>query len=170
MIIILLGILIALAYYINSRPSAFNMERSITINAKPEKIIGFVNDLHNWDKWSPWEKMDPTMQKKYSGAEKGVGSIYEWVGNNKVGQGRMEILESSPKKVTVKLDFLKPFEAHNMTDLVLEPEGDTTKVRWVMTGNNNFMSKAMHMVVSMDKLVGKDFENGLAALKEVSEK
>lgn len=168
---IILGIIIALVIYINSQPDDFSFQRSTTIKAAPEKIFGFINDFHNWNMWSPWEKLDPTMEKKFSGAEQGVGAIYEWNGNNKVGQGRMEIVESRPgEKVSLKLDFFKPFEAHNMTDFILESKNGTTEVRWIMSGKNTFMTKAMHMVMNMDKMLGKDFDSGLAALKEISEK
>jgi len=115
--------------------STFVVERSVTINATPEKIAPIINDFHNWNVWSPWAKLDPTMKTTYSGAPSGVGSIYEWEGNSKVGKGRMEITSIQPAKTTIKLDFLKPFEGHNTTDFVLEPEGSTaTRVIWVMYG------------------------------------
>lgn len=170
MILILIAIIIALAFYIHSKPADFKLERSITINANSKKIFELINDFHNWKMWSPWEKLDPEMQTKHSGAEKGVRAVYEWIGNNKVGHGRMEIIESSPEKISLKLDFVKPFEAHNMNDFILESKDGATKVTWSMTGKNNFMMKAMNMFMNMDNMVGKDFERGLAALKEVSEK
>jgi hypothetical protein len=110
------------------------------------------------------------MKKTFSGPEKGVGSVYEWEGNSKAGAGRMEITEATAQKVTIKLDFRKPFEAHNFVDFLLEPRGEGTHVTWVMRGENNFLAKVMQVFVSMDKLIGKDFEAGLATLKGVVEK
>ena len=154
------------------KPSTFVVERSVTINATPEKIAPLINDFHNWNAWSPWANLDPAMKTTYSGAPSGVGSIYEWEGNSKVGKGRMEIRSIQPAKTSIKLDFLKPFEGHNTADFVLEPEGSTaTRVIWVMYGPLNFIpGKLMSVFTTMDNMVGDDFQRGLASLKAIAEK
>jgi hypothetical protein len=154
------------------KPATFIVERSVTINATPEKIAPLVNDFHNWEAWSPWAKLDPTMKTTYSGAPSGVGSIYEWEGNSKVGKGRMEIRSVEPNKTTIKLDFLKPFEGHNVADFVFQPEGNTaTRVTWVMYGPQDFFpGKLMSVFTTMDKMIGDDFQRGLANLKAAAEK
>ena len=154
------------------KPSDFVVERSVTINTPPEKIAPLINDFHNWDEWSPWAKLDPAMKTSFSGAPTGVGSIYEWEGNSKVGKGRMEIRSIQPAKTTIKLDFLKPFEGHNTADFVLEPEGSSaTRVTWVMYGPLNFIpGKLMSVFTTMDKMIGDDFQRGLANLKAAAEK
>ena len=163
-----LGAILVLAA---TKPDTFRVERSISIKAPPEKIFPLIDDFERWPAWSPWEKMDPAMKRSRSGAASGKGSIYEWEGNDKVGKGRMEIVESSPpSKVVIKLDFLKPFEAHNTTEFTLQPKGDTTDVRWVMHGPAPFMSKLMQVFTSMDAMVGKDFEAGLANMKAAAER
>jgi hypothetical protein len=154
------------------KPETFIVERSVTINATPEKIATLVNDFHSWQAWSPWAKLDPTMKTTYSGAPSGVGSIYEWEGNSKVGKGRMEIRSVQPIKTSIKLDFLKPFEGHNVADFVFEPEGSTaTRVTWVMYGPLTFFpGKLMSVFTTMDKMIGDDFQRGLANLKAAAEK
>lgn len=154
-----------------SKPDSFRVERKATVKADPGKVFPCINDFHNWAAWSPFEKIDPNMRKTFSGAANGKGAVYEWSGNNKAGTGRMEILESSaPSKVTIKLDFLKPFEGHNTSEFTMSPKGDSTEVTWAMHGPSAFMMKVMHVFVSMDKMMGKDFEEGLANLKAVAEK
>lgn len=154
-----------------TKPDSFRVERSTTINASPDKVFALIEDLHRWEAWSPWEKLDPSMKKEYSGAERGPGAVYTWQGNSQVGEGRMEITEATPSsKVAIKLDFLKPFEAHNTTEFALTPEGDGTKVDWSTYGPTLFMGKVMQVFVSMDDLMGKDFEAGLAAMKAEAEK
>jgi hypothetical protein len=154
-----------------TKPSTFIVERSVTINAAPEKIAPLINDFHNWDTWSPWVKMDPAMKTTYSGAPSGVGSIYEWEGNSKVGKGRMELTSIQPAKTSIKLDFLKPFEGHNKAYFVLMPEGPATRVTWVMYGPLTFIpGKLMSVFTTMDSMIGDDFQRGLANLKAVAEK
>jgi len=153
-----------------TKPDSFEVKRSADVAAPPEKIVASLSDFHAWTAWSPWEKLDPGMKKSFSGPPSGVGSVYEWSGNSKAGAGRMEITEVTPAKVSIKLDFLKPFEAHNVVDFLLEPKGEATHVTWIMRGKNNFLAKVMQVFVSMDKLIGKDFEAGLAALKTAAEK
>jgi carbon monoxide dehydrogenase subunit G len=151
-------------------PGTFRYERRATINAPADKIFPLINDFHAWPAWSPWEKLDPNMQRTYSGAPSGLGAVYNWDGK-KAGAGRMEITDSSPsKRLVVKLDFTKPMTAHNTTDFVLEPAGAGTNVIWSMYGPNPVMSKVMGLVINMDKMIGKDFEAGLANLKAAAEK
>ena len=165
-VVILLVLVVA-----STRPDSFRLQRSANINAAPEKIFPLINDFHNWAAWSPWEHLDPAMKKTLSGSPSGLGSVYEWTGNDKAGQGRMEITGSTPSSnVTIKLDFLKPFEAHNQTTFDMMPVGDSTKVTWTMTGPSNFMSKVMQVFMNMDKMIGKDFETGLGNLKGIAEK
>ena len=152
------------------KPDEMRVERSATINAPPEKVFGLIQDFHHWDQWSPWEKLDLAMQRTHSGSESGVGAVYAWNGNDKVGQGRMEIIEAdAPSKVRIQLDFLKPFEAHNTSEFTLAPEADGTKVTWAMFGPNQFIAKVMQVFMDMDSMVGKDFETGLANMKAAAE-
>jgi uncharacterized protein YndB with AHSA1/START domain len=156
--------------YAATRPDSFRVERTATIKAPPEKIFPLINDFQRWGAWSPFEKKDPTMKRTLSGAPSGSSAVYEWDGNKEIGQGRMEIVESvPPSRVTLKLDFTRPFEAHNIVDFTLEPRGDSTQVTWAIHGPSPFISKVMGIVFNMDKMIGKDFEAGLAALKTVSE-
>jgi hypothetical protein len=129
-----------------------------------------VNDFHNWDGWSPWAKLDPTMKQTYEGAPAGTGAIYTWVGNKQVGEGRMTITESRPNEfVRINLEFMRPFKATNTAEFSFKPDGQNTTVTWSMTGSKNFIFKAMGLFMSMDKMVGKDFEKGLAGMKEIVE-
>ena len=162
--------IVALLAYAATRPDSFRIERSTVIKAAPEKIFGFVNDLHQWTAWSPWEKIDPALKRTYSGPQSGKGAAYAWEGNNKVGSGRMEITEAAaPSKVIIKLDFLKPFEAHNTADFAFARQGDATSVTWAMFGPSPFISKLMGTFFNMERMVGGQFEQGLANLKKISE-
>ena len=153
-----------------TKPSSFRVERSTTIAAPPEKIAAIIDDFHQWDSWSPWAKLDPAMKTTYSGPPSGVGSVYDWDGNSKVGKGRMEILSIDPTTTTIKIDFLKPFEGHNTADFVLEPQGSTTRVNWIMNGPIRFFpGKLMSVFTTMDKVIGPDFDKGLANLKAAAE-
>jgi hypothetical protein len=152
------------------KPDHFRVQRSASIDAPPERIFPLINDFHRWGAWSPYERKDPDMKRTFSGAGSGRGSIYEWAGNSNVGSGRMEIVESSvPSKVAIKLDFLKPFEGHNIATFTMEPAGGTTNVTWVMDGPTPFVGKIMHVFLNMDRMVGTDFEAGLANLKTAAE-
>jgi uncharacterized protein YndB with AHSA1/START domain len=154
-----------------TKPDTFSVQRSTSIKAPPEKIFAVVNDFHRWPDWSPWEKLDPGMKRTQSGAPSGKGAIYEWDGNSKAGAGRMEIIESAPAaKVGIQLDFIKPFEGHDIAEFTLVPQGDATQVTWTMHGPTPFVSKVMQVFVSMDSMIGKDFEEGLANLKALAEK
>ena len=162
---------ILLLAYAATRPDSFSVQRTTTINAVPDKVLPLLTDFHRWPEWSPWEKLDPTMKRTHSGAANGVGAIYEWDGNDKVGAGRMEVTGiQAPSKVNVKLDFKRPFESQNTTEYSLVPKGSATELTWTMSGPSPFISKVMGIFVSMDKMIGKDFEAGLANIKGVAEK
>ncbi len=163
-------LLIVLLIIVSLQPEDFRLTRSTTIQAPPADVFAHVNDFHQWEAWSPWAKMDPTMKASYSGAAAGPGAAYSWTGNSEVGEGKMTILKSQPpESVLIQLDFLKPMEATNMCEFTFKPEGPGTLATWDMSGKLNFMAKAIHLVMDMDKLVGSDFEKGLAQLKAVSE-
>lgn len=160
----------ALLLFAATRPDSFSVERRIVIQAPPGKIQPLVTDFHRWADWSPWEKLDPAMQRTFGGPPAGVGATYAWKGNNEVGSGRMEVKQAAPDKVRIQLDFIEPFEGHNMADFLLSPQGGGTEVRWVMSGPATFVTKLMGVFVSMDAMIGKDFEKGLSQLKAVAEK
>lgn len=163
--------ILAVLIYAATKPDTFRVERSINIKASPEKIFPLINDFHHWKNWSPWEKIDPAGKTTHSGAESGVGAAYAWSGNNEVGQGRMEIIESVPSsKVLMKIDFIKPFEGHNTIEFMLVPQGDTTIVTQAMYGVSPYISKLMSLFFSMDKMVGTKYEEGLVTLKTIAEK
>ena len=166
-VVVIAGILV----FASTRPEAFSVQRTTTIHAPADKVFALINDFHRWGEWSPWEKLDPEIKRTFSGPAAGVGTTYEWTGNSKVGAGRMEILRAAPaSKVDIKLDFIKPFEGHNITEFTLTPQGDNTQVDWVMNGPAPFISKLMGVFVSMDTMIGKDFEAGLANMKSAAEK
>jgi hypothetical protein len=171
-ILIGLGALLALLLIaISLQPATFHVERSITIAAPAETVFAQVNDFHAWGAWSPWEKLDPGMKRTHEGAPAGVGAKYAWAGNKEVGEGRMTIEKSTPgSEVGIKLEFLKPFEATNTATFTFQKTPNGTKTTWAMDGKNNFVSKAMHLVMDMDKMIGPDFERGLAAMKTAAEK
>ena len=175
-IAVVLAIAIAVVLILAAtKPDTFSVRRAATVKAPPEKIFSLINDFHQWGTWSPWENKDPAMKRSYSGAPSGKGAIYAWDGNKNVGSGRMEILDASqPSKIVIKLDFFKPFEAHNTAEFTMLPQGNatnaTTNVTWLMHGPAPFMSKVMQVFMNMDKMIGKDFETGLANLKKVTEK
>lgn len=153
------------------RPDSFRIERTVLINAGSEKIVPLIEDFRRWPAWSPWEKIDPDLKRRYGGAERGVGAVYEWHGNADVGKGRMEILgDSVPSKLVIKLDFFEPFEAHNTAEFSMESEGAATKLTWAMFGPSPYLARIMHMFWDMDRMVGDQFETGLASLKAVAEK
>jgi uncharacterized protein YndB with AHSA1/START domain len=156
----------ALVVFIATRPSDFRITRSATIAAAPEALFTQVNDLHRWNSWSPWAKIDPNAKQTFSGPPAGVGASSTWAGNNEVGEGRMTITESRPNDlVQLRLEFFKPFQATNVAEFTFQPEGAQTLVTWTMTGKNNFIAKAFGLVVDCDKMVGGQFEQGLAQLR-----
>jgi hypothetical protein len=162
---VLVVLVAAFLIFAATRPTDFRVARSRTLAAPPAAVHPYVNDFHKWPEWSPWEKLDPTMKKEYSGAPAGPGATYYWTGNNKVGEGRMTITDSRPpESVTLRLEFLRPWKAVNTTQFDLVPSGTGTNATWAMTGKNNFMAKAFGVFMPLDKLVGADFEKGLASL------
>jgi uncharacterized protein YndB with AHSA1/START domain len=171
--IILIGIAVvavALVALVALQPAGFRVVRSATIAAPAPAVFAQVNDLHNWEAWSPWAKLDPAMTKSYEGAAAGVGAIYSWSGDKQVGEGRTTITESRPdERIRIKLEFVRPFTATNDVEFTFAPEGDNTVVTWSMTGRNSFVAKAVGLFMNMDKMVGGMFEQGLAQLKTVAE-
>lgn len=170
-VIIAVVLIAAILTYAAMKPDTFRVQRTASINASPDKVFGLINDFHQWASWSPWEKLDPAMKKTHSGMPQGKGAAYEWDGNRDVGTGRSEIVEAVPQsKVVIKLDFLKPFEAHNQAEFTLVPNAGTTQVTWAMYGPQPYIAKVMTLFFNMDKMVGRQFEQGLADLKIIAEK
>jgi hypothetical protein len=164
------SVAVVLGVIVSLQPATFHVERSVVVNAPAESAFAQVNDFHAWRAWSPWEKLDPQLSRTYSGPPSGTGASYAWSGNKEVGEGRMTIERSdSPAQIAIKLEFLKPFAATNTATFTFAQSAEGTKVTWAMDGKNGFVAKAMHLVMDMDKLVGKDFERGLAALKTAAE-
>jgi len=163
-LIVLLVVVVAL------QPSEFRITRTTTVAAPASAVFAQVNDFHRWEAWSPWAKLDPAVRNTFAGAPAGAGAVFAWAGNSKVGEGRMTIVESRPNElVRIKLEFLKPFAATNTAEVTFKPEGDRTAVTWSMFGHNNFMGKAVCLVMNMDKTLGGEFDKGLAAMKSVAE-
>lgn len=163
-------IIVVFVIIVATRPDDFRVTRSANISAPPAAIFAQVNDFHNWDAWSPWAKLDPACKNTLEGAPAGKGAIFAWDGNKKVGAGRMTVTESQPNElIRIKLEFLKPFKATNTTEFTFKPEGNSTVVAWSMFGKNNFMSKAFGLFMNCDKMIGGDFEKGVAQMKSVAE-
>lgn len=157
--------------YAAMQPDDFRIARSTTIKAPPEKIYPLMSDFHRGAEWSPYEKKDPDMKRRFSGAQSGKGAIYEFEGNSEVGAGRIEITDATPpNKVVLKLDIVKPIHASNTVEYTLAPKGDATEVTWAMHGHQPLLARAMCLFFNMDKMVGADFEAGLASLKSIAEK
>jgi uncharacterized protein YndB with AHSA1/START domain len=175
-IIVAVAIAAVLAYVVifaATRPNTFRLERSVTIDAAPEKIFPLIDNFHNWSSWAPQDKEDPSMKRTYSGAASGAGAVSDWHSTGNAGSGRMSIIESMPPtRVLVKVDFVKPFAAHNLNEFILEPIselGPATKVTWSMQGSNLYVMKLMSAFVNMDRVMGKHFETGLNNLKKAAE-
>lgn len=156
--------------YAATKPDSFRVQRVVLINAPSDKVFPLINDIKAWTAWSPYEKKDPAMKRSYGAVTAGKGATYAWEGDKNVGQGSMEMIESSPQKVVIKLDFLKPFEAHNIGEFILEPKGDSTSVTWAIYGPSPYMSKVIGTFMNIDDMIGRDFEKGLADLKAAAEK
>jgi uncharacterized protein YndB with AHSA1/START domain len=177
MITMLMKILIALAAvvvgfvaFVVTRSSECRVARTATIAAPAPAVFAQVNDFHKWEAWNPWAKIDSAMKQSYDGAPAGTGAIYTWAGNNEVGEGRMTITESRPSDlIRIRLEFEKPFRATNTAEFTFKLEGDHTVVTWSMTGHNNFVAKAVHLFMDMDKMIGGNFAKGLADMKSVVE-
>jgi len=170
-LIVFAVLLAALLAYAATRPDTFHVERQATMQAAPERIFAKIQDFHEWDQWSPWEKLDPKMKKTFTGAPAGPGSNYAWEGENGVGKGSMALVAAEiPTQVRIKLTFLEPFAAQNDVLFKLQPQGAGTSVTWSMDGKNNFVARIFSIFMDMDAMIGKDFEAGLANLKAVAEK
>lgn len=167
--ILLLAAVLLLLGCAATRPDSFRVERSTVIAAPPDRVFALIDDLHGFNRWNPWLRKDPAARGTYSGPERGPGARYAWE-SNEVGTGSMTVVESAaPSHVGLQLDFIKPFEGHNQATFTLQPEGDGTRVTWAMFGPAPFLSKLMDVVVGMDRMIGPDFEAGLAALKTLAE-
>jgi hypothetical protein len=171
----IIGVVIVVAIagillYAATKPDSFRVQRVVLINAPSDKVFPLINDIKAWTVWSPYEKKDPAMKRSYGAVTAGKGATYAWEGDKNVGQGSIEMIESGPRKIVIKLDFLKPFEAHNMGEFLLEPKGDSTSVTWATYGPSPYMSKVIGTFINIDDMIGRDFEKGLADLKAAAEK
>jgi uncharacterized protein YndB with AHSA1/START domain len=171
-ILIVIALLVAgVLIFAATKPDVFRVERKTLIQAPPEKVFALINDFKQWGPWSPWEKKDPAMKRSFSANSAGQGATYAWQGNKDVGQGSMEIIESvTPSRIRLKLDFIQPFEAHNVVTFTLAPRGKGTGISWAMEGPVPYFAKIIHVFINMDAMVGRDFEAGLASLKTLAEK
>ncbi|WP_338052525.1 SRPBCC family protein [Rhodoferax lacus] len=163
-VLALVGLVLVVAA---GRPDTFRVERSLLLPASGEQVLAQLQDFRRWAAWSPWEHIDPTMQRSYSGLDSGVGAVYAWTATGKAGAGRMQIREVEAQRLLIQLDFSKPFVAHNMVEFTWSPQGTDTQLHWAMYGPSPFVSKLMGLVFNMDKMIGRDFEKGLANLAAV---
>lgn len=169
-LIALVVLIAAFAVFVSMQPSTFRIERSASMPAPPDVVFGLVNDFHKWEAWSPWAKLDPNAKNSFEGPNAGAGAIFKWSGNAEVGEGSMTLTESLPnQKIQIRLDFVKPFKDTSIAEFTFKPEGNQTVVTWSMFGENNFISKAFCLFMDMDKMVGGQFEQGLAAMKAAAE-
>lgn len=169
-LLVIVAVLVVFAIVVALQPSNFRIVRSIVIDAPPAAAFAQVEDFRRWTAWSPYEKLDPNLQRSYRGLAVGEGAVYDWVGDKNAGEGRATILESQPgERVRIELAFRKPFQATNFAEFVFRPVGDQTEVTWSMSGERNFMFKAVGLFMSMDKIVGAQFEDGLRQLKALAE-
>jgi carbon monoxide dehydrogenase subunit G len=169
-LIVVAALIIIFLIVVALQPSTFRVVRTATIAAPPEAVFAQVNDFHKWEAWSPWAKLDPEMKQTYEGRPAGVGAVSAWSGNGKVGAGRMTITDSRPaEQVRIRLEFFRPFKGTNTAEFNLKPVGGQTEVTWSMNGDLNFLTKGFSLFMSMDKMIGRDFEKGLAAMKSVTE-
>jgi hypothetical protein len=171
----IIGIIVVVAIagillYAATKPDSFRVQRTVLVNAPSDKVFPLINDLKAFATWSPYDKKDPAMKRTFGAVTAGKGATYAWEGNKDVGQGSMEIVESGPRKVLIKLDIVKPFEAHNMAEFLFEPKGDSTSVTWAVYGPSPYMSKVVGTFMNIDDMIGRDFEKGLADLKAAAEK
>ncbi len=167
------AVLLALAGFIALQPSGYNVSRSTQIAVPPDGVFALINDLRKWEDWSPWAKLDPAMKTTYSGAAAGPGAVYHWVSaNDDVGEGRMTITAANPpESLTIRLEFIKPFESLSESRFTIRPAANGSQIDWVITGQTGFFEKAVTLAMGgMDKLIGPDFERGLAQLKSLAEK
>lgn len=168
-VIAIVVVMVVFVLVVAMQPGDFRISRSATIPAPPSMVFGQVNDFHKWQAWSPWARMDPNAKNSFEGSASGLGAVFRWEGNNQVGQGGMTIIESRPSDlIRIKLEFLKPFKATHTAEFTFEPAADSTVVTWSMTGKNNFISKGFVLLMNCDKMVGGQFEKGLANLDEAT--
>jgi hypothetical protein len=160
----------ALLIFAAARPDTFHIERTASIKAPPDKLHGLINDMRVFNTWNPYNLKDPNIKGEYQGPQAGPGAVYHFAGNKDVGKGRIAIVDSAPSKVTMKLDMLEPFEGHNVVEFIIAPKGDATEVTWAMHGPSPYIAKVMGLIFSMDKMIGRDFEAGLANLKARAER
>jgi polyketide cyclase/dehydrase/lipid transport protein len=166
--IAVIALVLVFVVVVATRPADFRITRSATIPASPPAVFVQVNDLHNWQQWSPWAKLDPDAKVTFDGPTAGKGASFHWAGNSQVGEGTMTLVESQPSElVRFKIEFMKPFTATNDAEFTFKPVGDQTEITWTMSGKNNFMAKAFSLFVDCDKMVGGEFEKGLENLKDV---
>ena len=169
-LIVLAVIVVVFLIVVAMQPAQYRVARSATVAAPAQAVFAQVNDFHKWEAWNPWGKIDPAMKHSYEGAPAGTGAIYTWVGNKEVGEGRMTIIESRPSDlIRIKMEFFKPFAGNSIAEFTFKPDGNQTAVTWSMTGDNNFMAKAIHLFMNMDKMIGGQFEKGLAQIKTLVE-
>jgi hypothetical protein len=163
-------LMVVLVAIIIVQPSEYHVSRTLSMAAPVPDIFAQVNDFHRWDAWSPWAKLDPAAKVSFEGPAAGKGAIFAWSGNSKVGEGRMTLLESVPDSlVRTRTDFVKPFVGSSYSEFVLRPQGGGTAVSWTIFGENDFIGKAMCLIISMDKMLGGEMEKGLASIKRVVE-
>jgi hypothetical protein len=169
-LIVLAVVAVVFLIVVAMQPAQYRVARSATIAAPAQAVFAQVNDFHKWEAWNPWGKIDPAMKHSYEGAPAGTGAIYTWVGNKDVGEGRMTIIESRPSDlIRIKMEFFKPFAGNSIAEFTFKPESNQTVVTWGMTGEKNFMAKAIHLFMNMDKMIGGQFEKGLAQIKSLVE-
>jgi hypothetical protein len=169
-LIALAGIVVVFVAIVAMQPSEYRVARTVRISASAPAVFGQVNDFHKWEAWNPWAKLDPAMKQTYEGAPAGIGAVYTWAGNNQAGEGRMTLTESRPSElVRIKLEFLKPFAGTSIAEFTFKPEDNQTAVTWSMTGKLSFMAKVVHLFMDMDRMIGANFEKGLADMKSVVE-
>ena len=167
--LILAAVVVAIMAFVLTRPNTFRVTRRTKVRGSCETVRGLVDDFRNWAQWSPWEKLDPDMEKTFEGPHEGEGAIYRWSGKGKAGAGCMKIVDATPTVTIIRLEFLKPFQAQHMTEFLFEPEDGGCEVTWAMYGENTLFSKLMCLFTTMDKMIGPDFETGLANLKRIAE-
>ncbi|WEK49995.1 MAG: SRPBCC family protein [Candidatus Kaistia colombiensis] len=169
--ILLVVAITAVLAYAATRPGSLRVERQARIQAPAATIFPLINDFHRWAEWSPYENIDPTVQRSFDGAPAGKGAVYRWSGDGKAGAGRMEIADTAPpSRIRIRLDFTRPMRASNIAEFTLEPDGDATRVRWTMEGPTSFIGKLFGIFVDMDNMIGRDFATGLANLKMATER
>lgn len=166
----ILAAVVVLVIVIATQPSTFRVERTAVLDAPAPAVFAQIDDFRNWQNWSPWAKLDPTMSVTYDGPPTGIGSVYHWAGDNQVGEGQATIVESRPnERVRVQLDFVEPIAATNTAEFALKPEGDKTGVTWSIAGENGFMAKAVHLVMDVDAMIGGMFEQGLKDIEAAAQ-